>query len=152
MNMPECYIDLVENQLNQNRKKSVQLKKITSEIYSKINKENNILPLKTLMNISGLKSRDIKSFSNIQILNIEELLEVYTKMLSLDYKTYTLIKEQLKDYRQVGNQPLTVIAGLIYLHVRKTKKRISMKKIASITGISTISIQRFIKNDVSKKL
>jgi len=146
---PEYLTKLIEESLSDDKP---NLKKVASVIYAKGHKEKIDIPLKTLMNVSGLKSRDIKSETDVHTLNIEKTLERYTKILNLNFKEFSLIKEKIKDYRITGYQPLTLIGGLIYIHCRKSEKRISMSKIAADIGISSISIRRFVKkHDVSSR-
>jgi len=109
-------------------------------------------PVKTLMNLSGLRSRHIKSKSKVHTLDLEKLLETYTSILGLSFETYTVIKEKIVSYKDTGYQPLTLIGGHIYLHCKQNHITLSMKKIAQVLGISSISIQRFVKNDVSTRL
>jgi len=124
------------------------LKTITSEIYEKINTENNILPLKTLMNVSGLKSREIKTSVKVHSLDIVKLMENYCLVLGIDFQTQSVLKEKIANYKLTGSQPLTIVGGLIYIHV----KTLSMKTIAKALGINTISIQRFAEsNDFSRR-
>lgn len=129
---------------------NISVKKIASEIYKTVNQDNSILPLKTVMNVSRLKTKDIKS-NNIHILDVNAILEKYTKLLNLDFRTYTLIKEKLHQYSNTGFQPLTLIGGVIYIYCNENKQKISMKKIAYVLGISPISIQRFVKHVLSSR-
>lgn len=87
--------------------------------------------------------------SSITVINKEDILERACAKLELNYKTYTLIKETL-DSKNNGFNPSTVISAYIYLFCKKNKIKISLKKISNVTGISCMSIQRFIKkNDLS---
>lgn len=147
-NISEYYSKNVTLKIPQKSRKSLQ--NLASEIYKTVNEDNSCLPLKTLMNVSRLKTRQIKS-NDIHILDIENILEKYTNHLGLDFKTYTLIKEKLSLYPNTGFQPLSLIGGVIYLHCYETKKKISMRKIASVLGISAISIQRFVKHVFSSR-
>lgn len=142
-NITEYYGENVALKMSKQSRKS--LKSLASEIYKTVNKDNYCLPLKTIMNVSRLKTRQIKS-NDIHILDIENILEKYTNHLNLDFKTYTLIKERIKLYTNTGFQPLSVIGGVIYLYCSENKKKLSMRKIATVLGISVISIQRFVKH------
>jgi len=148
INFSEYFADDVNDKIS--NASSRNLKRIASEIYKIVNEKNSCLTLKTVMNISGLKTNQIKS-NDIHILNVENVLEKYTSMLNIDYKTYTVIKEKIKMYKNTGFQPLTIVGGVIYLHSCEIKKKISMKKISSLLGISSISIQRFVKHVFSSR-
>lgn len=147
-NISEYYGNNITMKLLENSKKS--LKHLASEIYKTVNEDSSCLPLKTIMNVSGLKTRQIKS-NDIHIVDIKKILEKYTSYLNLDYRTYTLIKEKVELYTNTGFQPLSLIGGVIYLHCRENNIRLSMKKIANELGISTISIQRFVKHVFSSR-
>jgi response regulator of citrate/malate metabolism len=121
-------------------------------IYNTINDKNSNILLKEISNFSKLSSNQIKS-KDISIVNIEDVLERYTKRFNIDFNDNTLIKEEVLKYVNTGFQPLTIIGGVIYDHFLKIKLRKSMKKIAQILGISSISIQRFLKykNEISSR-
>lgn len=147
-NFSEYYSYDVKTKIPSSSKKN--LKKVASEIYRTANEENSCLPLKTIMNVSGLKTSQIKC-NDIHVFNVEEILEKYTKILGFDFKTYTLIKERIKPYKNNGFQPLSIVGGTIYLHCLENNIKISMKTVASTLGISTISIQRFMKHVLSSR-
>jgi len=152
VNCSDYFTSDVEESLNNQKINKLDVKKVTSVIYNEVNKRESNLPLKTLMHVSGLRSKDIKSNTNIHTLDTGKLVDKYTSMLNLDFKTSTVIKEKIKNYMLTGYQPLTLIGGMIYLHCRDTKKLISMPIISSLIGISTISIQRFVKkHDLSQR-
>jgi hypothetical protein len=85
--------------------------------------------------------------------NLEEVLERYTTKFNMNFQTFTVIKDELNKFKNTGFQPLTIIGGLIYLHFLNIKKKISMRKISEILGISSISIQRFLRynNEISSR-
>lgn len=148
-NFSEYFADDINKKVTKSSNKN--MKKIASEIYRTVNEENSCLPLKTIMNVSGLKTKQITS-NAIHIFNVEEILEKYTKLLGLDFKTYTVIKEKIITSKNNGFQPLSIVGGFIYLHCQETKKKISMKRIAATLGISSISIQRFVKHEFSSRI
>ena len=102
--------------------------------------------------ISSREKNDLNiNKSSVTIINKEDLLERACVKLELDYKTYTLIKETV-DNKNNGFNPSTVISAYIYIFCKKNKVKISLKKISDVTGISCMSIQRFIKkNDLSSR-
>jgi len=48
-----------------------------------------------------------------------------------------------------GFNPSTVISALIYIYCKEKKIKILMKDISNITGISCMSIKRYIKKNAS---
>lgn len=147
-NISEYYSSNIASKLSKHSSKN--LKQLSSEIYKTVNKDDTYLPLKTIMNVSGLKTRQIKS-NDIHIVDVKKILEKYTNYLDLDFQTYTLIKEKIDSYTNTGFQPLSLIGGVIYIHCNENKIKLSMKKIANVLGISTISIQRFVKHVLSSR-
>lgn len=127
-----------------NVQKTSSIKKIVTAIYNKVNEKSSNLLLKDIINFSHLEPSQIKS-KDILIINLEEILERYTKKFNLDFKSTLLIKKKISQFNNTGYQPLTIIGGVIYLYHTEMRKKISMKKIATVLGISSISIQRFIK-------
>jgi transcription initiation factor TFIIIB Brf1 subunit/transcription initiation factor TFIIB len=79
------------------------------------------------------------------ILEPTKVLEKYCNFLKLDFKTYSLIKNNLPKENLTGHNPLTIIAATIYVYCKKNNIKLSMKKIALTVNISCVSIQRYIK-------
>jgi hypothetical protein len=152
LHLPEQFSSTIKNNLdplflkrNRNSKeKSHNINKVTNEIYNTINKDDTIILLKDLINFSKVPSNKIKS-KDISIVNIHTVLEKYTKKFNINFKNNTVIKEEVLKYTNTGFQPLTIIGGIIYKHFATINEKKSMKQIASILGISAISIQRFLK-------
>ncbi len=124
--------------------KMINVKKLASEIYNTVNESESILLLKDIANFSHLEPSQIKS-KNIQIVDLSEILERYTTKFDMDFRSCSIIREKITQFNNTGYQPLTIIGGVIYLYHINIRKKISMKKIATTLGISSISIQRFIK-------
>jgi transcription initiation factor TFIIIB Brf1 subunit/transcription initiation factor TFIIB len=133
--------------------KTYNIKKVASTIYQTVNKENSTILLKDILNLSKLTSSQIKT-QDVSIVNLEYVIEKYTKRFNLSFNNNTVIKEEILKYNNTGFQPLTIIGGIIYRHLIKLNLRKSMKEVAKILGISTISIQRFLKyqNEISSRL
>ncbi len=138
--VPEHFSQIV----NSKNKKTSNVKKIISNIYNSVNEFNSNILLKDIANFSNLLPNQIKS-KDVLIVNLDDILEKYTKKFDLSFKTYSIIKEKISQFNNTGYQPLTIIAGLIYLYHISIKKRLSMRTIALTLGISSISIQRFTK-------
>lgn len=160
LHIPDQFSNIINNNLssritkksrisridNTRYKKISSVKKIATEIYNVVNQSNSILLLKDILNLSHLEPKQIKS-CDITIINLDEILERYTRKFDLNYKTFLQLKEKVSQFNNTGFQPLTIIASVIYLYHIEIGKKISMKKIASLLGISSISIQRFIKKN-----
>lgn len=152
LHLPQQFSSIIRNNLDNLKRKSTlkfkqknfNIKKVASEIYQTVNKSNSILLLKDILNLSRLTSSQIKT-QNISIVNLENVIEKYTKRFNLSFYDNTVIKEEVLRYNNTGFQPLTIIGGIIYIYLLKLKIKKSMKKVAEILGISTISIQRFLK-------
>lgn len=117
------------------------LKNVASELYQK---SNNNIPLKEIMNVTRLNSRDILS-NKIHQTDIIRLVDKYSPFFGMTFKECKIIKEQAKNFDNTGYQPLTIIGGLFYLYLKKKNVKFSIKNVSEKLGISSISIQRFSK-------
>jgi|LakMenE01Jun11ns_1017448.scaffolds.fasta_scaffold9932341_4 hypothetical protein len=162
LHLPAEFTELINNNLSKSKNKNSRMvnqrrrifsvKKLATEIYNTVNDKNSNLLLKDISNFSHISPHQIKS-KNILLVNLEEVLERYTTKFNMNFQTYTVIKDELNKFKNTGFQPLTIIGGLIYLHFLNIKKKISMRKISEILGISSISIQRFLRynNEISSR-
>lgn len=152
LNLPQCYVDNVEENFKSiTTKRNINMNTIlAASVYKTFNKEKNTLSIKDVSAASGISARKISSFNkSIHILKTENILEKYCKLNNLDFKNYAVIKEDLNKYKILGHNPLTLVGSVIYMHCKKNKIKRSMKDIAQSLGISIVSIQRFIKNELS---
>lgn len=119
---------------------------IACKIYQNINCESAIT-LREVTSVTGVSSKALNNATkgSVTIVDKEILLDKYCCKLGIGFKHYTLIKELLQKQNISGHNPITIISSCIYLYCREKKLKISMKKISEITGISCISIQRYIK-------
>jgi transcription initiation factor TFIIIB Brf1 subunit/transcription initiation factor TFIIB len=158
LNVPQQFNEIININLNSTnyksnshpQKKTHQINKVISEIYNTLNQDTSNILLKDIMNLSRLSTKQIKC-KDVSIVNIEQILEKYTKRFNINYKNCTVIKEEYLKYINTGFQPLTIIGGIIYKHLKEINSRRSMKYIAELLGISSISIQRFIKKQFKPK-
>lgn len=127
-----------------NEKKNI---KSISNVYLNANRNNFTVTLREMSAVSGFSCKQIgKEIKNtVTVLDLPTLLEKYCKLLEIDYKTYAVIKDNIYKHEQTGHNPLTVVASHIYIYMKSVKKKLSMKKICDIVGISSISIQRYLK-------
>ena len=96
-------------------------------------------------NISKKILHQSQSHNDIIIIDFSDIMEKYARLLELNFETTTLIKEKIKQSPCSGHNPNSVLASVIYQICKKTKQRISMKKISRITQVSCVSIQRYNK-------
>jgi transcription initiation factor TFIIIB Brf1 subunit/transcription initiation factor TFIIB len=117
-------------------------------VYKTLNELGFPVSIKDISAVSGVSENDIYSMQESEqslVLSPFALLEKYCIILGLsDYKTYSVIKETLPTV-DTGHNPLTVIASTIYKYCKANGLKYSMKQIASTIGISSVSIQRYIK-------
>lgn len=112
--------------------------------------------LNDVSSITGINqskiSKDKKcESSNVIIINTDDILERACSKLNLKYKQFTLIKESIKKSNN-GFNPSTIISAHIYCFSRTNKLNITLKQISNVTGISCMSIQRYIKkNELSSR-
>ena len=129
--------------------KGYNRKAMVFSIYFVLNSMSFTISLKDLLNVNGLGGESTfstqKKNENV-LLDVLDMVEKYCIMLNLNYTETSLIKEKIKSSPKSGHTPLTTIAGNIYLHCKESNKKYSVKKISQITQVSTISIQRYIKN------
>ena len=100
---------------------------------------------------TGLNNKKLVKLNQNKILttNITLLLEKYCKLLDLSYRDYTLIKALIDKKPPSGHPPLTVIGYYILCYCRTNKIKKSMKDICSVLSISTISLQRYRRHELS---
>ena len=145
LNLPYCFVsDIVRKYL------SLQHKKFLLEyvVYLTLHESGFPISIKDISSVTGIShSRiyDLQENDQSICLRPQDLLEKYCTLLQLDYKTYSLIKKELIPEIQTGHNPLTVIAATIYTFSKKNKLKLSMKQIANVVKISSVSIQRYIK-------
>jgi len=133
--------------------KGFNLRSIVFSCYMVLNEHYDFnISLKYLLNANGFSgestSRDQRTNENVT-LDIAEMIEKYTSMLKLSFKDTSLIKEMIRKKRLSGHTPLTTIASNIYIYCKQNQKKVSIKKIAEVTQVSCISIQRYLKKNVA---
>ena len=139
LNLPDSYYQLIIQ--DKNFKKNVP-----QTMYKVLNNNKCPISINDIKNVSEKSSKKCLDISNnVIILQTEELLQKFCAILNIDFKNFTLIKEQMKKFKTTGHNPVTIVASAIYIHCKKNKIRISMKKIANEMKISPVSIQRYLK-------
>jgi transcription initiation factor TFIIIB Brf1 subunit/transcription initiation factor TFIIB len=113
-----------------------------------LNENGCPISLKEISAVSGLTNSEIYKHQNSNdaiILRPEEMLEKYCTILKLNFKEYSVIKENIKGSLKTGHNNLTIIGANIYLYGKQNNLKLSIKLIAKTLNISCISIQRYIK-------
>ena len=149
LNLPQIFShDIYENLLKSSAKTNSKTKKLIPYfVYKTLNEIGCPVSIKDISSVSGISENDLYDMqqSETLVLNPHALLEKYCKLLGLsDFKIYSVIKEKMPTIN-TGHNPLTIIASLIYKYCKENNLKYSMKEIASTVGISSVSIQRYIK-------
>lgn len=150
LNISQVYIpDILKvfNERYEHKKKTQNLLCCALEILN-----NNRIPVcvKEFEYFTGYRQEEIfkNQNSNSKILiPMEECFEKYCKLLNLSFTQYKDIYKCYLSHKKSGHQPLTIIGGFIYQYVRKLDINIQLEDIASLLGISKLSILRFCKNE-----
>jgi transcription initiation factor TFIIIB Brf1 subunit/transcription initiation factor TFIIB len=143
--LPHCFTaDIIRNYNKLTKKKHL----LEYVIYLTLHEMGYPISIKDIACVTGItdsKIYDLQENDKAICLQPHDLLEKYCNLLQLDYKTYSLIKNDLPTKIETGHNPLTVIASTIYKFSKNNKLKLSMKQIASVVNISTVSIQRYIR-------
>lgn len=150
LNLPHSFAEDIYSNL-QTRLNNGKFKKnciIPYCVYKTLSEIGFPVSIKDISSVSGVSENflyDMQESEKSVVLDPHSLLEKYCKLLGLnDFKTYSVIKEKLPTV-DTGHNPLTIIASTIYKYCKENKLKYSMKHIASTIGISSVSIQRYIK-------
>lgn len=159
LNLPSIISDKVLLQMQPNTKKSE--KEICRNLYKTLTELEIPFSVRDISAVSGISCKKILALgkeanpksciSPCNIINIEvsDILERFCMKLGLGYQHYTLIKKSI-NHKNSGFSPITVASAFIYLYCRKHFKSIKLKQITEVTGISCMSVHRFLKkNDLS---
>lgn len=151
IHIPICYSNQILSYFNKNfTTKSKQALIYAS--YKVLNDLDIPISMKEISNVSSISKKSINKVQQINsFVNLDSniIVEKYSKLLGLCFKTITLIKKRLTSVPISGHNPNSIIASVIYQVCKEKKLKISIKKIAEVTSVSCISIQRY--NKFSKK-
>jgi transcription initiation factor TFIIIB Brf1 subunit/transcription initiation factor TFIIB len=156
LNLPKSFSSYIFKNISLNnykRKKSESL--LSGIIYKTLIELKIPFTLNDISGVTGINTKKIfkdekkkEELKNIVIIDSSEILERVCSKLNLTFSDYTLIKENIKKSNN-GFNPSTVISAHIYIYCKDKKIKILMKDICDITGISCMSIKRYIKKNVS---
>jgi len=119
---------------------------IAFSVYRTLNDIGIPITMKEVSNISHIKKESlnrVRCDDNLIQIDSSVLVEKYSKLLDLSYKTTTVIKKEISSAPISGHNPNSVLASLIYQVCKRSKIKISIKKVAEVTSVSCISIQRY---------
>lgn len=143
IHLPYSYSEKITKKCFKKPKKSIPY-----ILYKTLNENGCHVSIKQISAVSGVSNSKIyknQGNEDVVISKPEEMLEKYCNYLGLDFNSYTVIKEKIKKTLKTGHNPLTIVAGNIYLHTKEKGIKVSMKHIARQLNISCISIQRYLK-------
>ena len=131
-------------------------KNLLASIYYVLNHKLGVcLTLAEISNVVGCCKKEIRNQQRPETLNVsvdkDVLTEKYCSMLELDFKTTSLIKEEISKIKKAGHSPTTIVAGSIYLICKRLKLKKTIKNVSDVTSVSAISIQRFVKYVYSQR-
>ncbi len=145
LNLPVCFTtDIIKKYLSIPKRKFL----LEYVVYLTLHECGFPISIKDIACVTGVsdsKIYDLQEKDQSICLKPQDLIEKYCTMLNLDFKTCSVIKKELPTVIETGHNPLTVIASTIYKYSRRNKLKLSMKQIATVVNISTVSIQRYIR-------
>lgn len=145
LHLPACFAtDIMKKYLKMHPRKFL----LEFVVYLTLHECGFPISIKDIACVTGISDSqiyDLQDKDQSICLQPNDLMEKYCKLLKLDFKTYSVIKEELPTVIETGHNPLTVIASTIYKYSRRNKLKLSMKQIATVVNISTVSIQRYIR-------
>jgi transcription initiation factor TFIIIB Brf1 subunit/transcription initiation factor TFIIB len=151
IHIPICYSNQILSYFNKNFTTKSKHALIFSS-YKVLNDLDIPISIKEISNVSSVSKKNINKVqqnNSFVHFNSNTTVEKYSKILNLCYKTTTLIKKRVASVPVSGHNPNSVIASVIYQVCKEQKIKASIKKIAEVTSVSCISIQRY--NNYSKQ-
>ena len=157
LNVPKSFSSYIFKNISNSKINKQSESFLSGIIYNTLIERKIPFTMKDISGVTGISSKKIfkeekknKDVKNIVIIDWSEILERACSKLNLNYKDYTLIKEEIKN-KNNGFNPSTVISAHIYLYCKKHSIKLLMKDISSVTGISCMSIKRYIKKNVDSQ-
>lgn len=116
--------------------------------YQILNENNVSVSIKNISAVTGFSCEEIYKMQDDICLSfdVNNALEKYCNMLYLSFKDYSVIKESLSLFAVTGHHPLTLISAAIYRYCLNKEINRSLDNICEVTGISKISVQRYLRN------
>lgn len=147
LHIPQSIAFHIFKKINESSEKNQNEIFLSGIIYKTLIELNIPFTIKEISCVTGIKVKNINKKKidkkiDVVIINTNEILERACSKLNLKFNDYTLIKEKIKKMNN-GFNPSTIIAGNIYVYCKENNKKLSMKDISNVTGISCMSIKRF---------
>lgn len=144
--MLERYKTSIEMENKQNCTNTKKSQLLTYAIYEVLNEYGIPISLKDISAVSGIATDKLFSEQSCATtFPLNATLEKYCSILGLSYKDFLKIQSTLPCVIQSGHNPTTILGSLLYKYSKDNSLDLSMKKIAHVLGISTVSIQRYLK-------
>lgn len=113
--------------------------------YLVLNDNKIPVSIKDISACSGISTDDIyKHQQSVVFLDFNELINKYCSILEIPYQDCNVIKSNFPELLS-GHNPLTVIGANIYTYCKEKKIKKTLKEISDKIGISSVSIQRYLK-------
>lgn len=153
-----CFATQIDAHLKKNFT-TISKKAIVYSIFKILNELDIPISMKELSHACYMNKKMLhqaQSENDFIHINFLDIVEKYAKLLNLNFKTITLIKETINKCPMSGHNPNSILASTIYQVCKLTKQRISIKKVSEVTQVSCVSIQRYnkfynLKNDCSQR-
>ena len=119
-------------------------------IYKVLNEVHMVpVTLQEICNTTGARKKSVfmhQPLGDNIVLDKTDFVVKYCTLLGAGFKNVSLVKELISKQKPSGHSPTTIIAGCLYIILKKLKHKVTIKKVSQVTAVSPISIQRFIKN------
>lgn len=157
LNLPQLIFSYVIKKIEEKKNKNkICYTFIASCIYNTLYELKIPFSINDICAVTGINSSKIykekkdknenDNNSRIIIIETDDILERACSKLNLKYEYYTLIKESI-DKSNNGFNPSTVISAYILIFCRENNIKKTLKEISQVTGVSCMSILRYIKKN-----
>lgn len=153
LNVPIYICDFISRSVIENsHNRKITRPMISHHIYITLSRMGIPFSIKDICSVTGTTQKLISKEqsktveSSIIIIETDDLLWRYCSKLDIKHQFYTVIKEMIPKMSE-GYNPSTIVSAYIYIFCRRNKIKLTIKQISTVTGISCMSIQRFIKKN-----
>lgn len=153
LNVPIYISDFITRAINENSgDRKITKPLISHYIYTTLSNMGIPFSIKDICSVTGTPQKIISkeqskmTESSVIIIETGDLLWRYCSKLGIKHQFYTVIKEMIPKTHE-GYNPSTIVSAYIYIFCRRNKIKLTIKQISIVTGISCMSIQRFIKKN-----
>ncbi len=153
LNVPLYISDFISKAINENKgNRKITKPMISHYTYITLSEMGIPFSIKDICGVTGTPQKIISKEqskmveSSVIIIETDDLLWRYCSKLGIRHQFYTVIKEMIPKVLE-GYNPSTIVSAYIYIFCRRNKIKLTIKQISTVTGISCMSIQRFIKKN-----